>query len=368
MGDARYYIGFSHASGIGGVRLRMLLAAFGDLEAAWNGSDAQLSAAGLGPSLVRSITEARSRLDLDVEMARLAASGFRAVTWEDAVYPRRLAEIDAPPPLLYVWGSLQAQDELAVAVVGTRKPSAYGQQVTRDVVSALGSAGVTVVSGLARGVDGIAHQAALENGTRTIAVLGSGLDRVYPPEHRRMAEAIAENGAIVTEYPLGRCPEPANFPARNRIISGMSMALVVTEAGETSGALITADFAAEQGRDVFAVPGGIYSRSSGGTNRLISNGARLLRSPEEVLEALNLEMTVADVVQEAAPASEGERKVLQAMSREPMHVDDLSRQCDLPPGQVASCLTLLELRGRVRSVGGMRYVLAREARAGYQVE
>lgn len=368
MGDARYYIGFSHARGIGAVRLRLLLAAFGDLQSAWEASESALGACGLGPSLVQSIIEARRRVDLVEEMARLEARGVRAICWEDREYPRRLGEIDAPPPLLYARGEVRPEDDLAVAVVGTRRPSAYGQQVTRDVVAALASGGVTVVSGLARGIDGIAHQTALQCGGRTIAVLGSGMDCIYPPEHRQLAQSVCESGALLTEYPLGRTPEPGNFPARNRVISGMSLAVVIAEAGATSGALITADFAAEQGREVFAAPGGIYSRTSGGTNQLIANGARPLLSPADVLEALNLEMTVRQASSEAGPASDGERRVLQALSGEPVHVDQISRSCDLPANVVASCLTLLELRGRVRSVGGMRYVLAREARMGYQVE
>ncbi|MCJ7512141.1 MAG: DNA-processing protein DprA [Anaerolineales bacterium] len=368
MGDARYYIGFSYARGIGSVRLRMLLAAFGDMQSAWTASEAALASAGLGPSLVQSILEARARIDLDEEMARLEARGLRAVTWEDVDYPRRLAEIDAPPPVLYLRGGLREQDDLAVAVVGTRRPSAYGQQVTRDVVSALVAGGVTVVSGLARGIDGIAHETALQSGGRTIAVLGSGMDCIYPPEHRRLAEAVAERGALLTEYPLGRSPEPANFPARNRLISGLSLAVVVAEAGSSSGALITAGFAAEQGREVFAAPGNIYSRTSGGANRLIASGARLLLSPTDVLEALNLELIVTETGGEPAPASEGERRVLKALSGEPTHVDEISRSCELPASVVASCLTLLELRGRVRSLGGMRYVLARESHMDYRVE
>ncbi len=368
MGDARYYIGFSHARGIGTVRLRKLLAAFGDLQSAWVASESALAMAGLGPSLVQSIVEARNRIDLDEEMARLEARGVRVLSWEDPAYPRRLSEIDAPPALLYARGELRPEDDLAVAVVGTRRPSAYGQQVARDVVAALASGGVTVISGLARGVDGIAHQTALQCGGRTIAVLGSGMDSIYPPEHRNLARSVCESGALLTEYPLGRKPEPGNFPARNRVISGMSLAVVVVEAGSTSGALITADFAADQGREVFAVPGGIYSRTCGGTNQLIANGARPLLSPADVLEALNLEMTIRQASSEAGPATEGERRVLGALSTEPVHVDQISRSCDLPANVVASCLTLLELRGRVRSVGGMRYVLAREAKVGYQVE
>jgi DNA processing protein len=369
MGDRRYWLGFSLVPGIGAVRLRALLDAFGDIASAWNASVESLETVGLDQRSMRALIDARARLDLDREFDRLAAEGYHLLTWEDESYPARLLEIDAPPPVLYVWGEVLPQDRFAAAVVGTRRPTAYGIAVARDVAALLASSGVTVVSGLARGIDAAAHKAALEAGGRTLAVLGSGLDRIYPPEHRRLAEAIARAGAVASDYPLGTAPEAVNFPPRNRLISGLSLAVVIVEAGEASGALITADFAAEQGREVFAVPGSIYSRASKGTNHLVRSGARPLVSPEDVLEALNMDVVVRqESVSQAMPEDATEAKVLEALSAEPIHVDEITTRCGLPAWQISASLAMLELKGRARQVGGMHYVRVREARPEYRVE
>jgi DNA processing protein len=233
----------------------------------------------------------------------------------------------------------------------------------------LAAGGVTVVSGLARGIDALAHRAALDAGGRTIAVLGSGLDRIYPPEHRQIAEAISRSGAVLTDYPMGTAPEATNFPPRNRIISGLAMVVVIVEAGVGSGALITADFAAEQGREVFAVPGSIYQPASRGTNLLIRSGAKPLVALEDVLEALNLDVVARqEAVSEAMPQDETEARILGALSSEPIHVDEVQARCGLPAAQVSASLALLELKGQARQVGGMQYVRARESRAVYRVE
>jgi len=232
----------------------------------------------------------------------------------------------------------------------------------------LAASGVTIVSGLARGIDGIAHQAALDAGGRTLAVLGSGLDHIYPPEHRNLARTIASSGAVLSDYPLGTSPEGGNFPARNRIIAGLSLAVIVVEAGESSGALITADFAAEQGRDVFAVPGRIYDRGSRGTNRLIASGAFPVTTVDDVLEQLNLESVTAAAPREPAlPKDATERRVLEALSGDPVHIDELRERIELPIAELTACLSMLELRGQARQVGGMHYVRAHEPRAAYRV-
>jgi DNA processing protein len=271
--------------------------------------------------------------------------------------------------VLYVKGELREEDAWAVAVVGTRRASTYGREVTRRLAGALARSGVTVVSGLARGIDGVAHRAALESGGRTIAVFGCGIDRVYPPEHRTLAAQIAANGALVSDYPLGTRPEGRNFPPRNRIISGLSLGVLVTNAGKSSGALITADFAAEQGRDVFAVPGSILTQGSIGTNRLIQDGAKLVTRPEDILEELNLTM-VAEQTQarQMLPEDETEAALFNHLSAEPTHVDDLQQRVDLPISQVTSTLALMELKGMVRQVGGMKYVVAHEAGVEYIIE
>ena len=229
--------------------------------------------------------------------------------------------------------------------------------------------GVTIISGLARGVDAIAHRTALDFGGRTIAVLGSGPDNIYPPEHRDMARQIVRGqGAIVTDYPLGTEPESKNFPPRNRIISGLALGVVVVEAGERSGALITAQFAVEQGRDVFAVPGNVNSRASQGTNRLIQQGAKLICEVDDVLEELNLRMVFEHTaVQQALPETVEEAALFAHLSSEPVHVDALSRNTGLPSQVVSGTLALLELKGIVRQVGGMNYVMVREPGVLYEV-
>lgn len=369
MGDQRlYWIGFNRVTGIGPARLQALLDAFGDVESAWNASPADLEAV-LGPAAAQALVRARGELDLQAEWTRIEALGVQVLTWADPDYPERLLEIDSPPPVLYLRGRLVPQDRWAVAVVGTRRPTPYGVSVARELATALAASGVTVVSGMARGIDGVAHRAALEAGGRTLAVLGSGLDQVYPPEHRRLAEEIAESGAVLSDYPLGTRPEPKNFPPRNRLISGLSLAVVVVEAGEGSGALITADFAAEQGREVFAVPGSIHSPASRGTNRLIEAGARPMLEPEQVLEALNLDaLARQEQVEERLPEDETERRLLLAMSADPVHVDELTVRTGLPVDQVSATLALLELKGRVRQVGGMHYVRVREPGPTYRVD
>lgn len=369
MSDLRYWVGCNIVPAIGPARVRALLDFFGDLETAWGASAAELKAAGLDRRAVQNLLEYRRKLDLDAELERLHAAGIRVLTWEDTDYPSLLRHIHNPPVLLYVRGSLEPADEWAVAVVGTRRASVYGREVTRRLAGDLAASGITIVSGLARGIDTQAHKAALEAGGRTIAVLGHGLDRVYPSENRKLAREIAQHGALVTEYALGVPPEGGNFPARNRIISGLSLGAVVVEAGENSGALITADFAVEQGREVFAVPGNIFHRGAAGTNRLIQQGAKAVTSVIDVLEELNLTMVAQHrEVQAIVPENETEALLLQHLSEEPVHVDELKRESGLSITTVSSTLALMELKGMVRQVGGMNYILAREPRADYVVD
>jgi DNA processing protein len=260
-----------------------------------------------------------------------------------------------------------AEDEWAVAIVGTRRVTAYGRQVTEETATSLAHNGVTIVSGLARGVDSIAHQAAISAGGRTLAVLGNGVDIIYPPENRNLATQIMENGALVSDYALGTQPDGINFPPRNRIISGLSLAVIIVEAGLTSGALITASFAAEQGRDVFAVPGNINAPQSQGTNLLIRDGAQPLLNPQDVLEALNLTMvTEHRAVRVALPSDPTEAHLYQLLSREPKHVDEIRSQADMPIETVSATLAMMELKGMVRQVGGMNYVAVKEQPEPYE--
>jgi DNA processing protein len=368
MNDLRYWIGFNIVRGIGPVRLRALLDYFGDLERAWRAPADELHRAGLDRRSLENLLTARATLDLEREVQRISAADAQVLTWESPTYPRLLREIADPPPVLYVKGALTEEDAWAVAVVGTRRASTYGREVTRQLVGALARSGITVVSGLARGIDFEAHRAALDAGGRTIAVLGCGIDRVYPSEHRKLAAEIIAHGALVSDYPLGTPPEGTNFPPRNRIISGLSLGVLISEAGQGSGALITADFAAEQGRDVFAVPGSILMRGSTGTNELIQNGAKVVLNAADILEELNLMMVAEQVeARQVLPADATEAALLAHLSEEPLHVDDLQRQVGLPIAQVTSALALMELKGMVRQAGGMKYVVAREAGVEYVV-
>lgn len=367
--DSRiYWVALNLVNGIGAVRFRALVDHFGDPRAAWEASAAALQTTGLPANVVEELLEVRKRVNLELIWEQIQTKQITLLTWEDENYPRRLKQIDTPPPVLYLQGSLTSADDWAVAVVGTRRVSPYGQQVAELVAGFLARNGVTVVSGLALGVDSIAHRTALDAGGRTIAVLGSGLDKVYPPENRKLAEEITGRGALISDYGLGTPPDRGNFPARNRIISGLSLATVVIEAGQKSGALITANFAADQGREVFAVPGKIFAPQSKGTNDLIRKGAHPLLAPEDLLEVLSLSLiTEQQTARVVLPADSTEAAIFNVLGHEPMHIDEIGQQAQLPIDQVSATLALMELKGMVRQMGQMKYVAAREAQAAYQV-
>ncbi len=370
MTDLRYWVAFNRAPGIGPAKVRALLDHFGDLASAWHASAAELHEAGLDRRAVENLLTLRKSYQPESDLRKAERAGARILTWEDADYPIRLREIPNPPPVLYIKGTLVESDQWALAIVGTRRATTYGKEVARMFATELATNGVTIVSGLARGIDAVAHQAALEAGGRTLAVLGHGIDLVYPPEHRKLARQITEHGALVSDYPPGTQPEAVNFPPRNRIISGLSLGVLIVEAGETSGALITADFAAEQGRDVFAVPGNILARSSAGTNKLLQDGAAMALCAQDILEQLNMTMLAQHIEARATipPQDETEKQLLSLLSCEPVHIDEIGRQLALPIAQVSSTLALMELKGLVRQVGGMHYIVAREGRAEYKVD
>lgn len=348
------------------MRFQTLLDHFGDPKIAWNAPADALRTAGLGEKIVENLVQLRSSLSLDRLAERLESKGISVLILTDENYPRRLKEIEQPPPVLYLRGEIKPDDEWAVAVVGTRRVTAYGRQVAEDIAGVLARNGVTVVSGLARGIDALAHQTALTAGGRTLAVLGSGVDRIYPSEHRGLAERIVASGALISDYAPGTPPDASNFPPRNRLISGLAMAVIVVEAGRTSGALITAAFAADQGREVFAVPGNITAPQSQGTNRLIRDGAHPLLDPEEVLEGLELtRITENRAARIVLPADSTETALFEALCQEPMHIDEIRARSGLPIDQVNAALAIMELKGLVRQVGGMHYVALREAKAPY---
>ncbi len=353
----RYWAAFNAVGGVGPVTFRRLLDHFGDLERAWGADSRELAGAGLDRSIVTAIVQQRPDIDPAELMSRVQRAGGNVLTSQDPDYPRRLREIDDPPPVLYVRGEINAADEWAVAVVGTRRASAYGMQVTEKIGGELARSRVTIVSGLALGIDGKAHRCALEAGGRTIAVLGSGIDVVYPPEHTKLAEAIAAHGAVVSEYPPGTRPLAKNFPYRNRLIAGLSLGVLVVEGDLRSGARFTADFAADQGRDVFAIPGSILSYRSALPNRLLQEGAKLVTGAEDILEELNLTLVPQQMeMREILPADATEAALLRTLSTEPRHIDEIARASGLSIAMVSSSLTMMELKGLVRQVGGMSYV------------
>jgi DNA processing protein len=360
--DTKYWIAFSRLPRIGSVRAGRLLSHFGSMEAAWGAGAGELRAAGLDQGTVSSVLSERGSISPDDEMSRLDAAGIKAYTWNDPEYPARLKEIDDKPPVLYVRGELAPVDEVAVAVVGTRRATPYGRQAAEHFATDLASNGVTVVSGLARGIDAVAHRAAMAAGGRTIAVLACGLDIVYPAEHAKLAREITEHGALVSDYPLGMQPRSEFFPRRNRILSAMSLGVLVVEGGEGSGSLITARYALDQNREVFAVPGSIYSPGHRGTNKLIQDGeAKLVSSTEDILEELNLKMVTQQIeLREIVPTDPTEAKLLSVLSDQPSHIDDVQRASGLPIASVSSALAVLELKGVVRQVGPMSFVMARE--------
>ncbi len=368
MDNTRFYLGFNIVNGIGPARLDRLIERCGSVEDAWRGGAGEMLAAGLDPKTSQALLKAQRTLDLDVELERVERAGVQLLTREHPGYPAALAQIPSAPPLLYVRGRLDDVDGWSVAVVGTRSPTSYGKEAARRIAGQLAGAGVTVVSGLAIGIDTVAHRAALDAGGRTVAVLASGLDQVYPERNRALAEQIVASGALVSEFPLGTRPIPQLFPVRNRLISGLALGTLVVEAGAQSGALITVRYALEQGRDVFAIPGPIFSPKSDGPNQLIRDGAGLVMQAQDILEALNLSAAaVQQEVQAAFPDDPTEIALLDLVAYAPQHVDELRRASGLPIATVSATLAVLELKGLIRQAGAMQYVRAREEREEYLV-
>ena len=363
-----YWVGFNHVKGIGAVRFQKILDFFGDICTAWEAPYEAFLEAGLPSKVVDNLVAFRKNADLEEIWGNIKEQGIEVLPLFSDEYPDRLKEIQQAPPVIYLKGKYQTMDEWAVAIVGTRRVTSYGKRVAQDLASFLAKNDVTIVSGMARGVDGIAHQAAIEAGGRTLAVLGCGVDQIYPPEFRQLAHNIIENGALVSDYAPGTPPEGINFPPRNRIISGFSLATVVVEAGERSGALITSTFAVEQGREVFSVPGNIYSPQSKGTNRLIEDGARPLINFEDILELLNLrQIQTQRFVRGILPENNTEKKLLETLSAEPQHIDTIKLLTGFPIEEISAALTLMELKGMVQRVGGMNYVSIHEGLGEYEV-
>ncbi len=357
-GDQPWWLAFRLADLTSTARYEALLAHFGSLEQAWRASTADLRRVlGNRDRLLEAIGTARQAIDPEQEFERLERDGVSILTVADVGYPRLLREVPAPPPVLFVRGAITAADTVAMAVVGTRKATAYGREMASTIAGDLARAGVTIVSGLAIGIDGAAHRAALDAGGRTIAVLGSGIHDIYPRDHASLASRIAESGAVISDNLPNAKPDRWNFPARNRIISGLSLGVLVVEAPDRSGALITVDFAADQGRDIFAVPGPANAHASAGCNRLLRDGARLVRDAADILEDLRLQAVPQEItVQQPLLMDEDERRVLAVLTSEPMHIDDVGERCGVALPRISAILLTLELQQLVRNAGAQHYI------------
>lgn len=361
--DLKYWVAFSKNPKIGAIRLTKLYNFFHSMEEAWRASFSDLIQAGLDENLVNDFLAQKISIDPEAEWEKLEKEKINIVTIADDNYPKLLKEIWNPPALLYFKGNLLEKDAFTLGVVGTRKISSYGRQITPGLVRDLVTNGFTIVSGLALGIDSLAHQTTIETGGKTVAVLGSGIDNasIYPSQNRYLASQIIEaGGAVISEYPMGTIAIPTNFPHRNRIISGLSLGTLVIEAAEESGALITARYALDQNREVFAVPGSIFSPTSVGPNNLIKMGAKAVTSVNDILETLNL-VQAADFAEnkKIIPASPEEEKILNHLSLEPTHIDKIIAASGLDAAKVGAILTLMEMRGMIKNLGGMNYVLSK---------
>lgn len=365
--DLAYWVALNAVRGISSGAVWALRRAFDSMARAWGASATELRRAGLEAKVVEQLLDARRDIEPEAAMAALEEADGRAIAWDDPAYPERLREIADPPALLHVRGDIDAlSQDRAVAIVGTRRMSTYARLVTERLAGDLAGSGITIVSGMASGVDSVAHRAALEAGGPTVAVWGTGLGTVYPVANRKLARQIADQGAIVTEYPVWMRGSAENFPQRNRIISGLVLGTIVVEAPLPSGALITARYAIEHNREIMAVPGDIFRNGSQGTNALIFRGeARAVTSAADVLDTLGISV---DPVQLALhPVVEpdaDERPIADQLNASPKHIDTLAQSAGLPAHRVSAILTMLELKGLARHVGGGRYVHPRPEPAG----
>lgn len=356
--ERAYAVALYGVKGIGPHRFPLLIKYFGSAKKAWQVAGAKLQEIGLPQAAIDNLVKRRQGMTPTVYFRELKKQGIKLYFLAEKNYPTRLSEIDNPPQILYVKGEIKPEDELAIAVVGTRRITPYGRQITENLTADLVAQGLTIVSGMARGVDSVAHKAALQMAGRTIAVLGCGLDICYPPENKGLMEEIIKHGAVASEFPLGYPALRANFPARNRIIAGLSLGILVTEGAEKSGTKITAKWAADQGREVFAVPGPITSKMSQGPADLIKLGAKLVTNVNDILEELNLESRkIQHKAKKILPGSPLEEKILAILSEQPIHIDEIVRQTDLSTTKVSSALSLMEMKGLVRNLGSMLYVL-----------
>jgi DNA processing protein len=363
--ELKSWLALSTVPKIGPIRYLSLVKHFGSPEKVLAASAKELAELpDVGPVTASGIKSKVSWETAEEQMKLCRKNGVQVVTFKDQAYPQNLLSIYDPPPFLFVGGEIKEEDQNAVAIVGCRSASPYGRKITDRIGRELVRRGITIVSGMARGIDSIGHISALKERGRTLAVFGSGLDVPYPPENRKLAGQIRSAGAIISEFLLGTKPEGPNFPRRNRLISGLSLGVVIVEAGNKSGALLTAQCALEQNREVFAIPGNLDSENSQGTNRLIKEGAKLVTAVEDILEELRIltkegeSSSFVETKRDLSGLSEAERSMFQLISDEPDHIDRIASRASIGVPQALSTLLSLELKGLVRQLSGKMFVRA----------
>ncbi|MDD3655162.1 MAG: DNA-processing protein DprA [Atribacterota bacterium] len=369
--ELKYWLAWNRVKEIGPVRFLKLWQHFSSLEEAWNcniRTNNMMNLLHIGEEILNKIEQEKQHIDPEQEWDLLQKRNIKVITIKDEGYPSLLKNIYSPPPVIYYQGDFVTimKQSKGIAIVGSRKATYYGRKVAREIASEITKSGYVVISGLAKGIDTNAHLGALEANGLTIAVLGSGIDRIYPPENRSLAHRIIEKGAVVTEFPIFTKPEKNNFPRRNRIISGLALGTLVIEAGEKSGALITADYALEQGREVFAVPGSVHSFLSTGCHNLIKQGAKLVNSYHDILEEFQEEnklFSEREKTEDRRPncvntgeLTDYEQNLLQYISIEPLHIDEITELTALPYGKISEVLLSLELKNIIREIEGKRYI------------
>lgn len=358
--DLKYWIALSTNLNIGARTFQKLMFGFSSMEEVWHASDKDFERKKINPKIVGFIKEARKK-DPDLELQKIENLGISAITIKDKVYPKILKEIADAPALLYVKGEMLRDNELALAVVGARKFSPYGEQVIGKIIPSLVESGLVIVSGLALGIDSLAHRATVDNKGRTIAVLGNGLDSIYPSVNNHLAhEIVKSGGALISEFPIGTPSYKYNFPFRNRIIAGLSLGTLVVEAAQESGSLITANCALEYNREVFSVPGDINRETSEGPNNLIKMGSKLVTSADDILLELNIDKKSEHIkAKEIIPDSKEEAEILAHLGTDPVHVDKIAHLAKLDIVKVNQTLTLMEMKGRIKNIGGSQYIICR---------
>jgi DNA processing protein len=357
----KYWLAWNKIPDIGPKRFYKLLEYFVSVDTAWQAKSGEISRVlNLSPKISSRISEEKNNIIPERELDLIHKYKVNVLTVEDALYPENLKTIHYPPPVLYFKGTIVEADKNSISIVGSRKATYYGKMVAEKLSKDLALAGLTVISGMARGIDTAVHKGTLSVNGRTIAVLGCGIDLIYPPENRRLAQEIQESGAVISEFPLFTLPERQNFPRRNRIISGLSLGTVVVEAAEKSGALITADSALEQGREVFAIPGNINSPLSNGSHNLIKQGAKLVNNYQDILEEIHITLpqktTGKEMVKENASLSEKEKIIYRLITKEPAQIDEIIEASKFSASKVSEILLKLELKDLIKEIEGKRFI------------